>query len=91
MNKKTCPNCYADFAFLMQKSRLGCAFCYTTFSDEIIWHLRKLQKGKTEHKGKMPQKYDDPVEVFFKKCVENSFLGDHDKKTILKECGLEED
>ena len=89
MNNKKCPNCDATYAFLIEKSRLGCSFCYITFRDEIIWHLRKLQKGKTDHKGKQPEFFDDPVDVFVEKCIDNAVLiGDHDLKILKIKSGL---
>lgn len=90
MNKKGCPNCGANYLFLIEKSRLGCSFCYITFRDEIIWHLKKLQNGKTEHKGKHPFRFDDPADAFVVKCIDNSFVGDYDKENLKIKCGLTE-
>ena len=49
-----CPNCGFTQAEFKKTGRLGCAECYTTFSEGFEALLKTMHKG-TQHSGKVPQ------------------------------------
>lgn len=51
--EKTCPSCGLGLSDLRKTSRLGCARCYETFSEELDPMLKAMQ-GADRHVGKMP-------------------------------------
>ncbi|MFC1499054.1 UvrB/UvrC motif-containing protein [Verrucomicrobiota bacterium] len=50
---KTCFNCGMSRSQFREKSRLGCAVCYETFSSDLESMLEDMQK-KDSHIGKIP-------------------------------------
>jgi protein arginine kinase activator len=50
----TCPACGFKQADFKKSGRLGCAECYSTFSDGISGLLKNMHKG-TRHTGKVPR------------------------------------
>lgn len=51
---EACPNCHMRRSDFRKTSRLGCAQCYETFSDELTPLLAEMQKG-SQHVGKAPK------------------------------------
>jgi protein arginine kinase activator len=49
-----CPVCAFTQADFKKAGRLGCADCYSTFSDPLHGLLKSMHKG-TRHVGKVPQ------------------------------------
>jgi protein arginine kinase activator len=49
-----CPKCGFTQADFKKSGRLGCAQCYTTFSEGLEGLLRTMHKG-TRHAGKVPR------------------------------------
>jgi len=52
---KLCPYCGLSFAEFRQQQRLGCAFDYDVFRDELLQLLRKIH-GHDRHTGKRPDR-----------------------------------
>ena len=63
MSKKNCPFCGIDYAFISQKHRLGCSFCYFSFRKEMYYVFSAQQDNQFIHKGKIPKRYTDPVKM----------------------------
>ncbi|QDV22177.1 UvrB/UvrC motif-containing protein [Aureliella helgolandensis] len=53
LDKKTCPVCGITFAEFRQAGRLGCAYDYVCFEDDLGALLLSIHGSKT-HKGKRP-------------------------------------
>ena len=51
--EKTCPSCGLTLSSFRKVSRLGCARCYETFSEELDPVLRSMH-GADRHIGKVP-------------------------------------
>lgn len=52
-NELRCPNCGFSQSDFKKSGRLGCAECYTTFSEGLEGLLKTMHKG-TKHLGKIP-------------------------------------
>ncbi|MCD6246486.1 hypothetical protein J7J58_06270 [candidate division WOR-3 bacterium] len=50
-----CPNCGKSMEGIKSDKRLGCAFCYTVFSD-YIEKMLKMSQGTFVHIGMAPKK-----------------------------------
>lgn len=48
-----CANCGCEFSDIVKKGKVGCADCYSQFSDELMPYLKRLH-GSTFHAGKIP-------------------------------------
>lgn len=46
-----CECCNSSFSDIAQSGKMGCAECYSTFSDKLIPYLKRVH-GTTEHIGK---------------------------------------
>ena len=46
-----CSCCNSSFSDIAQSGKMGCAECYSTFSDKLIPYLKRVH-GTTEHIGK---------------------------------------
>lgn len=55
LDKKTCPVCGISFAEFRQEGRLGCAYDYICFQDDLETLLLNIHGSKT-HRGKRPSK-----------------------------------
>ena len=53
LDKKTCPVCGISFAEFRQSGRLGCAYDYVCFKDDLDPLLLNIH-GSTKHRGKQP-------------------------------------
>lgn len=53
--KKVCPTCGASFSDLRQNGKVGCAECYTVFSDELRDTIRSIH-GNVKHAGRAPSR-----------------------------------
>lgn len=53
LDKKTCPVCGITFAEFRQAGRLGCAYDYVCFEEDLTPLLLNIHGAKT-HKGKRP-------------------------------------
>lgn len=53
-NELRCPNCGFSQSDFKKSGRLGCAECYTTFSEGLEGLLKTMHKG-TKHLGKIPR------------------------------------
>jgi protein arginine kinase activator len=51
--EKTCPSCSLTLSAFRKHSRVGCARCYETFSEELETVLRAMH-GADRHVGKVP-------------------------------------
>ncbi len=54
--KKVCKSCNSSYQDIVKKGRLGCPECYTTFEDELMPSIIKMQ-GRAIHNGKKPEKF----------------------------------
>jgi len=52
-SEKTCPSCGMTLNQFRKMSRLGCARCYETFSEQLEPYLLAMHRS-TRHSGKMP-------------------------------------
>ena len=52
-SEKTCPSCNMTLGQFRKLSRLGCARCYETFSEQLEPVLHAMHRS-TKHVGKMP-------------------------------------
>jgi protein arginine kinase activator len=52
-DEKTCPSCGLTLGALRKSSRLGCARCYETFSEELDEILQAMHRAD-RHVGKLP-------------------------------------
>ena len=52
--EKKCPNCHMTLKDIAYKGKFGCAQCYTTFKEDIVDIVRRVQGGQIEHVGKTP-------------------------------------
>lgn len=55
LDKKTCPVCGTTFAEFRQSGRLGCAYDYICFQDDLDGLLTNIHGSKT-HVGKRPKR-----------------------------------
>jgi protein arginine kinase activator len=53
--KTVCPRCGSPWESVRRREKMGCPECYTAFHREIRFLLRK-SLGKTQHRGKLPQR-----------------------------------
>lgn len=53
-NTKTCPGCGDTFDQIIEKGKVGCPQCYSTFYDNLLPSIERIH-GKTHHVGKHPQ------------------------------------
>jgi len=56
-----CPACGFSQADFKKTGRLGCAQCYTTFTEGLATLLKGMHKG-TEHVGKVPARLAKTIE-----------------------------
>ncbi len=52
--EKKCPTCHMTMKDIAYKGKFGCAQCYTTFKEDIVDIVRRVQGGQFEHVGKTP-------------------------------------
>ncbi|NIA22768.1 MAG: hypothetical protein GWP03_01160 [Proteobacteria bacterium] len=78
---KVCPNCGKSRRDVKADKRLGCAFCYTVFSDYIEETL-KMTQGTFIHVGMAPKKSEK------KERMKNAYFK---AKKALKAAVKEED
>lgn len=57
-----CPSCGLNYAEFSQSGRLGCAYCYGAFAQQLEPLLRRIQ-GSTEHNGKIPERTDGVLKL----------------------------
>lgn len=48
-----CRCCGSSFSEIVRRGRVGCAECYTVFSDRLLPMIRQIH-GSDVHRGKMP-------------------------------------
>ena len=51
----TCRGCGQSFSTFRETGRLGCSLCYTTFEENLLQLVGKIQKSD-RHMGKFPKK-----------------------------------
>jgi len=56
----TCPSCGLSYDEFRKKGRLGCQQCYSTFRQQLLPLLKKIQSA-TRHTGKIPLNLDKSV------------------------------
>ncbi len=54
MEEKQCPKCQFTLAKLQDIRRLGCAYCFKVFADELAPAIASIQKQE-QHIGRKPQ------------------------------------
>lgn len=52
--EKKCPTCHMTMKDIAYKGKFGCAQCYTTFKEDIVDIVRRVQGGQFEYVGKTP-------------------------------------
>ena len=52
-----CPTCGIPFSEISRNGKVGCADCYTTFSDRLMPALNRMH-GNKKHAGKIPSSFD---------------------------------
>lgn len=52
---KKCPKCGVSGKEMARTGKIGCAYCYDFFGDEIMSIVKRLQDGATRHTGKAPK------------------------------------
>lgn len=48
-----CKSCGATFADIAENGKVGCATCYSEFSEQLLPHLKRIH-GNIKHTGKIP-------------------------------------
>jgi protein arginine kinase activator len=51
---EVCPLCGSSAEDISRSGRVGCAMCYTQFSDMLIPYIRRIH-GNTSHAGRIPE------------------------------------
>ena len=64
--------------------KFGCANCYTTFKDDIIDIVRRVQGGQFEHVGKTPHSSHKKIALKRKIEEKNEYLKNLLKSKILR-------
>ena len=59
---KRCSNCGMSLPEIVKSGKIGCSQCYEDFESEVGKILTQTQ-GKSEHKGKVPKKYEGLIVV----------------------------
>lgn len=52
-SERRCPQCGCTYSKFQQTGLVGCARCYTTFYEELVQVLQRVQ-GAVHHPGKVP-------------------------------------
>ena len=52
---KACSRCSSSWEEIIKRERVGCEECYSAYDKEIRAYLHKMI-GKTQHRGKYPQR-----------------------------------
>ncbi|MFD2830478.1 UvrB/UvrC motif-containing protein [Corticicoccus populi] len=65
---KRCATCGSTIESILKKGRFGCSECYTTFSDEALNIVNRVQLHQNSHVGRVPKKSRAHLEV--KKQIE---------------------
>lgn len=50
---KICPVCGADYSYIAESGKAGCADCYKTFRTELLPYIKRVH-GSIKHIGKTP-------------------------------------
>jgi protein arginine kinase activator len=62
LTHETCPSCSLSYGAFKESGRLGCSYCYTSFSNELKPLLQKIQKD-LKHVGKSPSSGCDRTQI----------------------------
>ncbi|TDQ34679.1 UvrB/UvrC motif-containing protein [Aureibacillus halotolerans] len=62
-NEPLCPKCNMTYARFLKTGKFGCAQCYDTFKDRLDPVLRRVHAGNTTHKGKIPKRAGQELNV----------------------------
>ncbi len=61
-NNKICSNCGMSVSEIIRTGKIGCSQCYEDFKTQITEILNQTQ-GSSEHRGKVPKKYEGLIIV----------------------------
>lgn len=89
--EKRCPNCHMTIKDIAYKGKFGCAQCYTTFKEDIVDIVRRVQGGQFEHVGKTPA--SSTHKIALKKLIEskNKYLQQLVDKQLFEEAAVVRD
>lgn len=89
--EKRCPNCHMTIKDIAYKGKFGCAQCYTTFKEDIVDIVRRVQGGQFEHVGKTPVSSEKKMAL--KKLIEqkNKYLQELVEKQAFEEAAVVRD
>lgn len=86
--KKLCPICKSGYEHILNKRRLGCAFCYFVFKTEMHYVFQEKQDNKHVHLGKKPKNFTNPINIFINNLIENKIEDEMLKHELKKAINL---
>lgn len=54
----SCPACHMHYSDFRKTSRLGCPSCYDAFAGNLAGVIASMQRGRRQHKGRIPAGVD---------------------------------
>lgn len=59
---KRCQTCGSSFEDIAKSGKVGCAYCYNVFSEELLPSIQRIH-GKTSHTGKLARSVGTEVKI----------------------------
>lgn len=89
--EKKCPTCHMTMKDIAYKGKFGCAQCYTTFKEDIVDIVRRVQGGQFEHVGKTPVSSQHKLALKKKIEAKNKYLQELIEQQAFEEAAVVRD
>ncbi|PTJ38134.1 excinuclease ABC subunit B [Staphylococcus simulans] len=89
--EKKCPTCHMTMKDIAYKGKFGCAQCYTTFKEDIVDIVRRVQGGQFEHVGKTPVSFQHKLALKKKIEAKNKYLQELIEQQAFEEAAVVRD